>query len=708
MTKQKIFICLVVLSLICFGIFVISYENHYRQQSQLEIDSHSRVVASSVWTLFTPVTEQYLSLSVRTNNYKKFVIVSLDNLELFSYLGALEGVDRLLDSLGLIGVNEVSSPVVYKGMPIGEIRVQIYNKNIYLYGNILIVTALFFAVIWFVMILNDERKNLQYRVAEKTQELASNNQQLQLEILERIALEKEQLQTERNLRISRENLRATLDSIGDAVIATDADCRVTRMNPVAEKLTGWPIDKAAGLPLQDVFQIINAETQAKVINPVERVMETGEVVGFSQHTQLLAIDGREFRIADSAAPIKDIGGKTIGVVLVFRDVSEQHKLEERLRQSEKMRAIGELAGGVAHDFNNMLGGILGSAELLDRLLPDDPKMKKFIGMIMDSAERAAELTAKLLAFARKQPVSLGPVDVHQILENTLSLLKNTVDRRVKINTDFAATVSTVNGDLSQLQSAFLNLCINGVHSMPDGGELSLASELVELDDTDCQASPFSIKPGSYLQVEVSDKGCGIAPEILPRIFEPFFTTKNMGAGTGLGLAAVFGTMQQHHGAVSVYSEVGYGTRFRVLLPLVDAQPQQLSSKKNVPGSGRILVVDDEAVMRTTAQAILEGLGYQVSLAGNGKEGLALLAKDPKAFDLVLLDMIMPEMNGRDCFAEMKKISPDIRVLLSSGFTHEEDLKQMQAAGLSGYIRKPYRTAMLSQAVAEALKKEFSA
>ncbi len=385
------------------------------------------------------------------------------------------------------------------------------------------------------------------------------------------------------------------------------------------------------------------------------------------------------------------------------ELQERKLLEHQLNQAQKMEAIGTLAGGVAHDFNNMLGGIMGAAELLGLHLPDDPKVRKFHQMILDSAGRAADLTAKLLTFSRTRPQASTPVNVHDIIQETVTLLKNTIDKRIDIQMQLHADRAVIIGDPTELQNVFLNLCINSSHAMPNGGTISIESSLTELDALYCEASTFDIEEGEFIDMEIRDTGSGIQPELLDKIFDPFFTTKEQGKGTGLGLASAYGAVRQHHGTLTVYSEVERGTTFHILLPLAtDGTVVKKAVQTMQRGSGRILVVDDEEVMRVTAKAILEGLGYEIILAENGKQAVDIFEQEAGAIDLVLLDMVMPVMNGRDCFAALQKHDPDVAVLLSSGFTREEDLKELKLMGLKGFIRKPYRSASLSQAVHEML------
>lgn len=525
-------------------------------------------------------------------------------------------------------------------------------------------------------------------------DLANNFRQMQTSIQQIIA----------TLRSSEERLRTTLHSIGDAVMTTDTQGLILGMNPVAERLTGWTNAEAGGRPLAEVFHILHAQTRERLDCPAQQVLATQEPVELPAETLLVSRSGKEYHLADSAAPIRRENQQISGVVLVFRDVTEELIVQEQLLQSRKMDTIGQLAGGVAHDFNNMLGGILGSAELLKRRLGPDEKNQKYVGMIVDAAGRAADLTSKLLTFARRQPISSTPVDAHLALGNALELLQNTIDRRIRIHHAFAATHSMVAGDLTQLQNAFLNLGLNAAQAMPDGGDLHLCTQVQQLDAEYCARSAFDLEPGLFLEIEIRDTGQGILPENLERIFEPFFTTKETGKGTGLGLAAVLGTVQMHHGAITAYSEPGQGSLFRLFLPLSDApHTPVVESADLLRGSGVILVIDDEQVMRATAEAILADLGYTLILAENGRIGLDLYRQRHEEIDLVVLDMIMPEMNGRDCFLHMKAINPKVKVILSSGFSRSEELTDMRVQGLCGFIQKPYRSLTLSRIVAGALQ-----
>lgn len=513
---------------------------------------------------------------------------------------------------------------------------------------------------------------------------------------------KMQKKAEEELRNSEENLRITLNSIGDAVIATDMQGVITRMNPVAERLTGWHLDEAADRKLDEVFTIVNVNDRKPAQNPVVQVVATGKITGLANHTILLSRTGKEHRIADSAAPILADSGEIVGVILVFHDVTEELALQEQLAQSQKLDAIGQLAGGVAHDFNNILSGMIGAAELLKARIPaGDSASRNFLSLILESSQRAAGLVRQLLTFSTKRQTLSTVVDVHGAIDDTIALLEKTVDKRISISRTFAERKASVIGDGSLIRSAFINLGINAVHAMPEGGSLTYTTQVVQVAGPFDETGEFELAPGRFLQIDVRDTGCGIPPEHLKRVFEPFFTTKDPGKGTGLGLPVVYGTIRQHKGAIRIISQVREGTCVTILLPLVESSaPTRSTSQEPVRGTGTILLVDDEPMIRDTGRAILKSFGYQVLVAPNGHEAVRLYRENSERIDLVILDMIMPDMIGRDCFAELKKIRTDVKVLLASGFSREEDLREMKEQGLAGFISKPYQGVELSKKIAE--------
>jgi len=507
------------------------------------------------------------------------------------------------------------------------------------------------------------------------------------------------------LQLKEENLRTTLDSIGDAVIATDVTGKIIRLNPVAGKLTGWSCEEALGKHLSEIFHIIHAHNRKVVESPVTRVLSSGKIVGLANHTILISRDGTEYQIADSGAPIRSEKGDILGVVLVFRDITEEYVLQEQLRQSEKLQAIGQLAGGVAHDFNNMLGGIMGATELLmSQEKGLDKRSTKLIDMIMQATTRAADLTAKLLAFGRKGKLSSTAINCHTIIDDTVSILERAIDKKISILIKKDAKNYTIIGDNSSLQNSFMNIGINASHAMPEGGEIQIITSNISLDKHYCDTSTFELEPGDFIEIDIRDTGCGIPLENLHKIFEPFYTTRELGKGVGLGLSAVYGTIQKHHGAIIVYSEIGVGTSFQILLPCVKENiTPKASNIEVISGSGQILLVDDEELIRITGKFMLEEMGYKVMLAKNGLEAIQIFQENNDEIDVVVMDMIMPEMNGREAFLKMKEININCKVIISSGFTKFESPEELEKLGLAGFLQKPFRYFELSKLLAKILQ-----
>ena len=512
------------------------------------------------------------------------------------------------------------------------------------------------------------------------------------------------------LRHSQENLRITLDSIGDAVIATDAQTRIIRMNPMAESIIGWQREHVLGRPLTDIISLSDVDTGETLDTPLTRAIEAGITTDIGTKTVLHTRDGEKRQIADSAAPIRDADNNIVGGVLVFRDVTDQRRLERQFYEAQKMESIGRLASGVAHDFNNLLTGIMGYAELLQFRLPQEDGPAEELEGIFEASERARELITQLLTFSRKAPRKNDTVDLHRLTENAVSILNHTLDKRIRLEQGLHAKPCVVRGDSAQLQNAILNLAVNARDAMPRGGVLSFTTDIIQLDEDFCKAHPYSINPGEYLELQVSDTGIGMDRNTVAHIFEPFFTTKETQGGTGLGLAAVYGTIKNHGGLITVYSEKGQGTVFKVRLPLVrnetPAQKPHAESLKR--GSGRILLVDDEDVVRLTAGSMLEDLGYEVCCASDGEEAVDIFSKEPTRYELIILDLVMPRMDGRDALKAVRDLNPNVPVLLCSGFAQGHRNEQWSLQGAQDFLQKPYRKAELARRVASLISREAPA
>jgi signal transduction histidine kinase/ActR/RegA family two-component response regulator len=384
---------------------------------------------------------------------------------------------------------------------------------------------------------------------------------------------------------------------------------------------------------------------------------------------------------------------------------EREAMEERLRQSDKMEAIGRLAGGVAHDFNNQLVGIMGYAEiLLGRT--GDAGLKRYAERILTASRRAADLTRQLLAFARRGQCLSVAVDLHAVIGEVVEMLERSIDKRIRIRQDLGARPCSTVGDPSQLQSALLNVALNGRDAMPDGGDLVFATANEDFDQAQCQARGAEVEPGRYTRISIADTGVGMDAEMLKRVFEPFFTTKEPGKGTGMGLAAVYGTLKAHRGWVDVRSQVGAGTVVSLFLPLVEAPAAVQPLDEGVhaaAGNAHVLVVDDEEVVRSVVAEALGALGYRVTSCADGQECVETYREIWRDVDLVLLDMVMPKMGGHEAFLAIRRCNPDLKVLLCSGYSLSKEARALLAQqGVVGFLQKPFQIPELARLVADAL------
>ncbi|MFW5859237.1 MAG: hybrid sensor histidine kinase/response regulator [Planctomycetota bacterium] len=502
-------------------------------------------------------------------------------------------------------------------------------------------------------------------------------------------------------RRSAQDLRLTLDAIAEAVIAVDVDGRIEQLNPVAAQLLGSDEQHARGRPLSELVRLRTAEGTACLIDPLTHGRESGR--GLPASGMLVLPDETLCPVEWRAAARRNEHGAPVGAVLVLADVTEKQRLEDELRHAQKMEAIGQLAGGIAHDFNNMLGGILGSAELLAEHVGPDARSQRMVEMIVKTVDRAVELTNKLLAFSHRGRVDSTAVDLHALLENTRAMLQRVVDRRIRIGLALEADSHAILGDPAQLQAALLHICLNARDAMPEGGELRIETADIAFDQTYCEASAFDLRPGTYIQVVIRDTGTGMSRETQRRAFEPFFTTKATGTGSGLGLAAVYSTVADHHGAVALYSELEAGTAVHVYLPVEDRADLESSyvHATIVPGTGTVLVVDDEEVIRCTAEEMLATLGYEVLLAEDGQEAVELFREHGTRIDVVLLDMVMPRLGGAETFQAIRAMDPAARIVVSSGFTRGAAVEALREEGLAGYVKKPFTIAELSHRIAKA-------
>jgi nitrogen-specific signal transduction histidine kinase/CheY-like chemotaxis protein len=382
--------------------------------------------------------------------------------------------------------------------------------------------------------------------------------------------------------------------------------------------------------------------------------------------------------------------------------------EETLAQSRKLKAMGQLTGGIAHDFNNMLATILGFAELLSEELQGDEELSYYCKNITDTCERAATLTNQLLTFSRKQSKLTTAIDLHVLIHESLDLLQHSLGKNIRIKQKLEAKEHFIMGEYAQLQNILLNMGFNARDAMPYGGELELTTENTAIYEKDLPNLPVDIQPGNYIVLHVRDTGLRMEKEILNKIFEPFFTTKTDGKGTGLGLSTAYGTINAHNGSIYADSTPGVGTTFHMFFPVSDLKPEketkkQSNSYRNAASGGTILVIDDEEAIRRMLIKTLKYVGYSVLEASTGKEGLDMYQKEKNNISAVILDVIMPEMDGVQIYKSLKQMNPDVAVLVSTGFASNNQTAALKELGVDGFLKKPYRQSELVEAVSRVIK-----
>lgn len=513
-------------------------------------------------------------------------------------------------------------------------------------------------------------------------------------------------QMEKRLRENAQWLAATLGGIGDGVIATDERGRVRFMNSLAEQLTGWTQCDAIGRNVMDIFQVVEEKTRRPVPNPALGALEKGDNVSLPENTVLVTRAGSELPVDDNAAPIRDVNGKIAGAVLIFRDTTERRRLEEHLRQAQKMEAIGRLAGGIAHDFNNIMTVIIGFAELLQQNHLTVSDRTEFLKNIVIAGERAVSLTRQIMAFSRKQRLVSRVLNLNTVVREMELMVRRLIGSNIELVTELAPDLGQVSADPTQIGQVILNLAANARDAVTNAqpGRLVIATANAELK---AARNLPEVVPGRYAMLSVSDTGSGMTEEVLAHAFEPFFTTKGVGQGTGLGLATVYGIVKQSGGHIDVTSNVGQGTTFRVYLPLIEESPTPipLDLIPSAKGHETILLVEDEQMVRHMTRVILEQNGYTILEAADGLEAMRVAGGHPEAIHLLMTDMVMPYESGRQVAERLTAIRPGLRVLFMSGYTEDEVILEGVESGTTDFLHKPFSPAALTRKVREVLDRD---
>jgi len=501
-------------------------------------------------------------------------------------------------------------------------------------------------------------------------------------------------------RESRQLLSSTLSSIADAVVATDREGRVTFLNAVAETLTGWPRSEARGKPAAEVLRLIDEKTRQAVENPLARALRDRVMVAMDEHTALVSRSGAEVPIEHSASPVRDDAGELRGGILVFRDISKRRQLEEQATHAQKMDAVGRLAGGVAGDFNNVLTVITGYAELLNAEVPASSPLRRFVDEIVHAGERAAALTQHLRAFSRGASAQPRVLDLNAIVSGMAPMLRRRLGQNIELILLTSPGLGRVKADAAQIEEVVANLAANSRDAMPQGGKLVIETADVDLEDGPASKN-LGLKPGSYVMLAVSDTGLGMDPETRSRLFEPLFTTKPPGQGSGLGLATVYGIIKQSEGQVSVYSQAGSGTIFEIYLPRLADAAAEPARKALSKGSETLLLVDDEEDVRKLMVAVLQANGYEVLEANSGLTALAAYEKNAHKIDLVLTDIMMPQMTGIELGRRLAERAPGLKILYVSGYRDNPVVSSLGEAPRD-FLYKPFTPEALLAKVREVL------
>jgi len=510
---------------------------------------------------------------------------------------------------------------------------------------------------------------------------------------------RERRRAEEALRESEKRLQAILDNSPAIIFLKNTEGRYLYVNPQFAKLTPLTREQILGKTDDEIF--LPAQAAAFRADDL-KVLQAGVALEFEEVADQQ--DGPHTSIV-SKFPLRNAEGKVYAICAIATDITERKSLEAQLRQAQKMEAIGQLAGGIAHDFNNLLTVINGYSELMLLSLPVEHPHCATFEQIRQAGEKASRLIRQLMAFSRQQVLQPKVLDLNAVVANIDTMLQRVIGEDIDLLTILSPGLASVKADPGQIEQVLMNLLVNARDAMPAGGRLTIETADVVLD-TDYARTHVAVNPGRYVMLAVSDNGCGMDAETQARIFEPFFTTKELGKGTGLGLSTVYGIVKQSGGNIGVYSEPGRGTTFRIYLPRIEEAAEAVEpgkAREQLPrGSETILLVEDEAGVRTLAKTILQTQGYTVLDAAQGKDAFLLSGQHEGLIHLMVTDMVMPEMSGREVAERLKPLRPNMKVLFMSGFTdkamvHHEELDQGMA-----FLQKPFTPQTLARKVREVL------
>ena len=515
------------------------------------------------------------------------------------------------------------------------------------------------------------------------------------------AEERQRWHAEAALRASEERFRALVENSSDALLLIDAEGRITYLSPSSVRHLGWTAEQMVG---RSIFDFLHPDDRELVgVRMAETLGHPGKTI--VEQVRFLHADG-SWRIMAGGGVNRLADPAVAGIVVNVRDITDRRKLEEQLRQAQKMEAVGQLAGGVAHDFNNLLTAILGYCQLMLDEIPEEDPLRLDLLEIQAAGDRAASLTRQLLAFSRRQMLQPQVVDINMLVTQLEKLLRRLISEDVELVTALASDLRQVTVDPASVEQILVNLAVNARDAMPTGGRLTIETANVERDDTYAETH-VAMRPGPYVMLAVSDTGAGIDAATRARVFEPFFTTKEQGKGSGLGLATVYGMVKQSGGYIWVYSELGHGTMFKVYLPPTAApsvaQPAANASA-GAPGWETVLLVEDEDAVRALAREVLRRHGYVVLEARHGVDAVRVAERHTDDIHLLVTDVVMPHMGGRDLAERLGAARPKMKTLFMSGYTDHALLPEDLTPGAE-FLQKPFTPEVFARRVRRILDAE---
>ena len=504
---------------------------------------------------------------------------------------------------------------------------------------------------------------------------------------------------------SERRYRNILGSIAEGYFEVDLKGNFTFFNNRVCQIIGYERDALLGMNNR---QYTSPQTARKMYHIFNRVFRTGEPAKVTKY-EIIRKDSTKKIIEVSASLMKGADDQPVGFRGIMRDVTsriqaekEKKRLESQVQHAQKMEAIGTLAGGIAHDFNNLLMGFQGNISLMKMDLTDEHPHQEFLNNMESYVKRGSDLTRQILGFARGGKYQVKTTNLNVLINKNADMFSR-ARKEITIHKKFQKNLYTVDVDRGQIEQVLLNLFVNAWQAMPGGGNMYVETENINLQANDYD-KPYAIDSGKYVRITVSDSGIGMDKKTQERIFEPFFTTKAFGRGTGLGLASAYGIIKNHNGIINVYSEKGHGTTFKIYLPASDKQviAEKLKLEEARGGSEKILLVDDEEMVADIGKDLLEKLGYTVLVAAGGAEAIKLFQRHRDQIELVILDMIMPDMSGGETFSRMRAIKPNAKILLSSGYSLDSRASAIMKQGCNGFIQKPFNLKKISHKIREIL------